>query len=88
LENATEWKLMWKKSKATRISKQPSPNTDDRLKIQPEENFSYLGSMLNFERSKREIKSRIFMENPGLSWLIQDCHGKSRIIMENQGLSW
>jgi len=53
---------MWKKQGDDNL-KATIPNTDDRLKKQPEnvEYFNYLGSMLNYARSKRGIKSKIVM---------------------------
>jgi len=56
------WKLMWKKTKVMRISREPSPVTimKELKKLENVECFKYLGSMLtNYGRCTCEIKSRI-----------------------------
>jgi hypothetical protein len=62
LEDAIEWKLMWKKTKVMGTSRQPTPIQILIDQKQPEnvEYFNYLGSMLTSDaRGTREIKSRI-----------------------------
>jgi hypothetical protein len=58
-----EWKKNVEKSRAIRISRQPSPLqvTIDQKQLENVEHFSYLGSMMNYVRGILEIKNTIAM---------------------------
>ena len=59
-----EWKLIWKKTKVMRISRQPCPVKImiDQKQLQNVEFFKYLGSILtNDGRCTCEIRCRVAM---------------------------
>jgi hypothetical protein len=58
------WKLMWKKTKVMRISRQPTPVTIkiDKKQLENVKCYKYLGSLLTDDgRCTCEIKFRIAM---------------------------